>query len=459
MGNNRFEVTTNLTKGLASFIKNLKYEDIPPAVIEKAKMMVMQTCGVCICGAELKQMQDYIDVAKEMSPGADGKATLWADGKKVSWEAAVMVAGGMADMLDWEDCSSTGHPSATVIPMAVVTSEVMHCSGKEMLTAIVAGYEVYQRMAFAAGTNIHSPNIFGAIAVLGKLLKMSEEDINKAIGVGAASATISAGVHENTMSDSMNYIYGYRTESCVAMVKTVLNGIKNMEDALDIPSAYFLHCNFMKLDKVLEGLGEKWLMVGDLLVKHWPANVFVQTYAELASRLATKYKFNPDDIAEIIIKPSVMNRHFSNPNGYKSPTQAQFSIPYGTACAMYHPVPGAHWYKPETMADPRIAALMMKIKTEGFTEQMAPFGIKAMIDGYHPEKFMTVIMNDGTKYVESAFTHPGHPNYMLTRDEFKDRFRLETKNMLSPEKIEGAIDCICHLDEYEDASVLPSFFY
>ena len=50
MGNNRFEVTTNLTKGLASFIKNLKYEDIPPAVIEKAKMMVMQTCGVCICG-------------------------------------------------------------------------------------------------------------------------------------------------------------------------------------------------------------------------------------------------------------------------------------------------------------------------------------------------------------------------------------------------------------------------
>ena len=72
---------------------------------------------------------------------------------------------------------------------------------------------------------------------------------------------------------------------------------------------------------------------------------------------------------------------------------------------------------------------------------------------------MTVRMKDGTEYVESAFTHPGHPNYMLTRDEFKDRFRLETKNVLTPEKTEGAIECICHLEDCQDVSVLPQFFY
>ena len=85
--------------------------------------------------------------------------------------------------------------------------------------------------------------------------------------------------------------------------------------------------------------------------------------------------------------------------------------------------------------------------------------IQDLIAGVHPEKFMKVRMKDGTEYVESAFTHPGHPNYMLTRDEFKDMFRLTTKNVLSDEKREGAIDCICNLEKYEDASVLPSFFY
>ena len=48
---------------------------------------------------------------------------------------------------------------------------------------------------------------------------------------------------------------------------------------------------------------------------------------------------------------------------------------------------------------------------------------------------------------------------MLTRDEFKDRFRLETRNVLSPEKTEGALECICRLEEYEDASVLPMSLY
>ena len=48
---------------------------------------------------------------------------------------------------------------------------------------------------------------------------------------------------------------------------------------------------------------------------------------------------------------------------------------------------------------------------------------------------------------------------MLTREEFSDLFRLTTKNVLSPEKTEGAINCIVHLDEVEDVAVLPAFFY
>lgn len=73
-------------------------------------MNVMHTVGVCLCSSELQQIKDAIAIAKEMSPGADGVATLWADGKKVSWEAAAFVAGTMGDMLDWEDCSVTATP-------------------------------------------------------------------------------------------------------------------------------------------------------------------------------------------------------------------------------------------------------------------------------------------------------------------------------------------------------------
>ena len=228
MGFNVHEITTDRTKQLCHFIKTLKYEDIPPAVIEQAKMMVMQTCGVSLCSAQLKQVRDAMEISKEMSPGEQGCATLWADGRKVSWEAAAFTAGTMGDALDWEDCSVTGHPSAGVIPAAVIASEVLHKSGKELLTAVVAGYEVYQRVALAGRSSIASYNIFGILPVLMKLLDLPEEKMNQAFGVGTACAIIPANVHEITMSDSLNYLYGYRMENCVTMIKTALNGIENM---------------------------------------------------------------------------------------------------------------------------------------------------------------------------------------------------------------------------------------
>ena len=459
MGFNYHGITTDMTKQLCHYVKTLKYEDIPPAVIERAKMNIMQTVGVSLCSVELKQVQDAIAISKEMSPGGKGAATLWGDGAKVSWEAAAFTAGTMGDCLDWEDCSVTGHPSAGVIPTALIAGEVLRKSGKEVLTAIVAGYEVYQRVALAGAGNIVSYNIFGNLTVLMKLLDLSEEKMNQAFGIGTACSIIPGNVHEITMSDSLNYLYGYKTENTVSMIKTALLGIENMEDAFDDPTAYLRHMKYQEPEWLTKDLGERYMMMDSVLIKHWPANVFVQTYAELAARLVTKYKFNPDDVEEIIIRPSIAFRHWYTETGYESITQAQFSIPYCTACAMYHPEPGAVWYQPETMKDPKIAALMMKVKADGFVKMEGNKFIKDLIEGKHPEKFMIVRLKNGSEFVESAFTHPGHPNYMLTRDEFKDRFRLETVNVLPKEKIEGAIDCICRLDEYEDTSVLPAFFY
>ena len=368
MSNTTQETSVEMTKQLCRFVKELKYEDIPPMVIERAKMNILHTVGVSLCSSELKQIQDAIAISQEMSPGSSGEATQWATGKKMSWEAAAFTAGTMGDMLDWEDCSVTGHPSAGVIPTAVIAAEVLKKSGKEMLTAVVAGYEVYQRVALAGASSISGYNIFGCLAVLMKLLDLPPEKMNQAFGVGTACAPMFCSPHESTMSDSLNYLYGYKAENTVTMIKNVMAGISGMEDAFDDPTAYLLHLRYQEPEWITKELGQTWMMMNMILIKHWPANVFVQTYAELAARLVTKNRFNPDDVAEIIIRPSIEFRHWYSETGYKSVTQAQFSIPYCTACAMYHPEPGAVWYQPETMQDPKIIALMMKVKADGFVD-------------------------------------------------------------------------------------------
>jgi hypothetical protein len=122
------------------------------------------------------------------------------------------------------------------------------------------------------------------------------------------------------------------------------------------------------------------------------------------------------------------------------------------------------WYQPETMKSDKLISLMNKVKADGFVDMnkgrtgYVPI-LKELVEGWHPEKFMTVRMKNGDEYTESAFTHPGHPSYMLSREEFKDRFRTETQDVLPKEKTERAQEIICALEQYDDISELTKCLY
>ena len=113
---NAKDITTNYTQTLAEFTANLKYEDIPEDVRERAKHLAMQTIGVALGTKGMKLSNDAIAIGKSCGVG-EPEATLWVDGGKVSMSSAVFTNSTLADALDWEDCAWTGHPSAGVIPV------------------------------------------------------------------------------------------------------------------------------------------------------------------------------------------------------------------------------------------------------------------------------------------------------------------------------------------------------
>ena len=473
MGINDCEGQTGYTEILSRYVKNIKYEDIPPMVIERAKMFVLHTIGVSLCATSLSQGKDVIAMAREMSAGAEnGQATLWGDGAKVSMEAAGLAAGCLGDMLDWEDCSWTGHPSCCVVPAAVIGAESMGKNGRELLEAVVAGYEVSQRISLAAHTNLPVYNIFAALVPYMKLAGLSERQMNQCLSLGAVSGIIPANVHERTMSDSLNYQYGYRMEHAASIVRCVQEGLGDLEDAFDVPEAYVAHMESRAYSGendtgwFIRDLGDTYL-TSTILVKHWPANVFVQTYVEIVHKLLTKYHINPDDIEEITIDPSIRVRMWYLDPQCKSATHAQFSIPYCVACAFYHPEPGAVWYDEKTIKDSKIHALMNRVKAGSFLNMFAGVSakeslaqvIRKMMEGHHPEKFITVKMKNQEVYTEGLFQHPGHPSYMLTREEFADRFHTETKHVLAPEKADKIIDTVFHLEMQDDVSALTENLY
>ncbi len=476
---NNFLTPTTYTQELSEYAEKLKYEDIPAEVIERAKMILMQTIGVSLGAKDTPIAAKAIRMADEANGGEGGPVTLWGKGEKLAAVNAALAMGTMADALDWEDCSWTGHPSAGVIPCAWIAAEERHKSGKDLLTAIVAGYEVYQRIACAVqpsderwkkkGWGLTSWQIFGCILPVAKLYDFDARKINQAIGMGCESSTLPTAYHAATMSDFYHYEHGYRARDGFLIAKEVEKGIRNQRDALDEPRCYtgvicgedgsnasgatLVRTGEADVTWFTRDLGKRYLIM-ETLLKHWPANMWVQTPVELVRKMADENGFGPDDIEEIILDAPIRNRMWAPDEGFTSVTHAQFSAPYVIACMLYHPVPGAYWYTEEMMKDPKIIALAKKVKPGPSPMESPMTGFAQFRNGSYPMKTITITLKDGRRFTDQMDCHPGHPANMMTREQFVERFRVQAAPALSGEKLEKAIETILHIDEVEDIASL-----
>ena len=443
---NNFHTPTTYTQELSDYAANLKYEDIPGEVIERAKMIMLQTIGVTLASKDTRLSGKIRKIALEANGGEGGPATIPGTGEKLSAPYAAMAMGTMADALDWEDCSWTGHPSAGIIPCAWLAAEEKHKSGKDLLTAIVTGYEVYQRIACAVqpsnerwktkGWGLTSWQIFGALIPVVKLYGFDARKINQAIGMGCECSTLPVAYHATTMSDFYHYEHGYRARDGFLIAKCVEKGIKNQMDALDCPACYTEPIDGEDADPTwfTRDLGTRWLTM-ETLLKHWPANMWVQTPVEIISDLVGKYGFTADEIEEIELDPPIKGRMWAPDEGFASVTHAQFSAPYVIATYLYHPFPSADWYTLEMMKNPKIIALAKRVKSGPSPMDSPMTGFDKFRNGSYPMKKLTVKLKNGEIYVGQMDCHPGHPANMMSRDEFVNRFRIQASPVLSGERL------------------------
>lgn len=477
---NNFLTTTTNTQELSEYTVDLKYEDLPAEVVERAKLILMQTIGVSLAAKNTDTVAKVLKMSCEANGGEGGPTTVWGSGEKLAAVNAALALGTLADALDWEDCSWTGHPSAGVIPCAWLAAEEKHKSGKDLITAIVAGYEVYQRIAMAVqpseerrqikGWGLTSWQIFGCIIPIAKLYGLDARKVNQAIGMGCECSPIPANYHQTTMSDFYHYEHGYRARDGFLITKAVEKGIHNQRDALDEPRCYtgvicgddgsngsgetLIRSKEADLSWLTRDLGKRYLIM-ETLLKRWPANMWVQTAAEIVADLVKKYNFCAEDVEEILVDAPIRNRMWAPEEGFDSVTHAQFSVPFVIAAMLCNPTPGAEWFTDENMKDSKVIELMQRVKAGPSPETSPAEGFKMFREeaGY-PMKKITVVLKDGTRYEGKMDCHPGHPWNMMSRGEIIERFRIQAAPALQGEKMDKAIEILSNIETVEDIAAL-----
>lgn len=465
-----FDVKTNYTEKLSEYVAQLKYEDIPAEVIERAKIFITHAIGCSLAAAPMRTTQMAAEMAREI--GGEGSATCWVTGEKTSPAGSSFANGVAVDMLDWEDCSYTGHPLYCILPVAVALAEQEKRSGKELLTAFVAAFEAYQRVALCVGYPGKIPHpkyghglvnwsIFGASTAAAKLFGLSADQINQTYGMTAMVHPVSSTGHQATMSESYHLVAGYLAQAGLWAAMCARNGVDNMRDAFDIP--------YMCLEQLTKDPQYEWLnkdlgtryMLLEMLLKHWPANMWIQNPIETVELLNARHNIDPEQIEEIIVDPPMEFRMAYRPEGFTSVLDAEFSTPFAIAVALLYPTPGCHWYTADKFKDPAVLKLAGKVKSGPSPELslLGSFDVYTSSNGTDfPPRTVTIRMKDGTVYEETVQFPKGHPMNMITKEELHELFLTQCRVCISAEKAEALFQYIWDMENQSDLSAIGSFF-
>src|SRR5260370_509762 len=196
----------SLSREFAAFVAGLRYDDLPPEVVDRAKGVTLQALSSALGGHAMPASRQALALMQEEEAGGGGAASVLCNGSKLTKGGAAFVnaemifAGGK-----WDTFRMLTHPGIAILPAALVAAETTAASGKDFLVAVAAGYEVMERMAAEFIPTVMSRGfhagpvfgIFGATVAAAKLQRLDENQMHSAI---AQCVNLAAGNLEGARS-------------------------------------------------------------------------------------------------------------------------------------------------------------------------------------------------------------------------------------------------------------------
>src|SRR5882672_2346387 len=234
----------SLSRDLAAFVANLRYDDLPAEVVDRAKGVTLEALCSALLARDFPASRQALALMRE-EEGGGGAATVLCKGDKLTKAGAAFVnaemilAGGK-----WDTFRMLTHPGTAILPAALVAAEVTGCSGKDFLTGVAAGYEVMERMAAefiptVMSRGFHSGpvfGIFGAAVAAAKIGGLDENQIHSAI---AQCVNLAAGNLEGARSGGKSLREGGAVRNALLAVAMGKQGKVSGETTLEGDAGFY----------------------------------------------------------------------------------------------------------------------------------------------------------------------------------------------------------------------------
>lgn len=317
-----------VVESMGKFVYDLSYETLPQAIIEKAKTCLLNGIGIGIACHETEFAAIARKTIKAEEVGiAEGKAaTIFCDGARVSVMGAAFANAVLFHGRAQEDTLGSSHTGTVITPAVLAIAEREGNSGKEILAALVAGYELVGALdreisAFTTPRGFRaSPvfGIFGSAAAASKLLKLSEAETIHALGFAAAFAS---GTLECFAAGTTEWRFEVGVASREGILASLIarNGAQAARTAMEGKTG-FLNAfadSTEKAGAIVESLGKRWEIL-NAGFKPYPVCAFNQTPVITMLDLIEDQRLEPEEVKKIVVRVNPYEFHYAGMN-YRGP--------------------------------------------------------------------------------------------------------------------------------------------
>jgi 2-methylcitrate dehydratase PrpD len=438
-------VTTTAT--LAEFVTGTGFADLPPLAIEHAKVVIASTIASAAMGRDIGSATAFREMAKER--GGTPEASIWFEtGTRLPVMDAARTNAIMSDAAasDDTDLAAHAHLGTVTCTAAMAMGERQRASGRDVLAAIVLGYETGNRIGRhvrpgEAGFHPGMITIFAATVAAGVLLRLTAEQMTHAISLAATSV---GGIRVAAdTSWAREYDAALSSTLAFTAAMSAAKGYTCETRILDLPRGYFEVYHGHDLEGVTAQLGATWGIVDDLAIKLMPGTWSYHALAEAAWTAVNEGSISPDKVERITASGRGMSRQL-----YYHPTNlvgVAHSLPYMLAASIVDREYSWGHARPEKYLDPVINALQDKVASEVET---SPYGKRG-------GGTVTIKCKDGRSF-SSTFTAPrGSGPRGIDWADIEAKYRaLVPLAGLAPQRIEESLGLIRWFEDVPAISAL-----
>jgi 2-methylcitrate dehydratase PrpD len=451
-----------VTRELSEFVAGISYEKLPADVRERVKALTLDIVGNMLRARNDAESTPPMIAAAAKLGLTGGTCTVIGDATGYTAPGAAMVNGTLAHSLDFDDTHAPGslHPSAPIVTAAFAAAEMVGADGKNLIAAIVAGYETQIRLSLALDPARHydrgfhptaTCGAFGAAAAASRLMKLDAGKTASAFGIVLSMSAGSMQFLVNGAWTKRSHV-GHAAMCGVIAATLAGEGYKGAADAIEGKWG-FLHAYAPepRAARVTEGLGRRWETM-KIAIKPYPSCRYTHAAIDGILALAIEHRIRAEDVTDVIVgMPEPGWKITGDPEAAKqSPknvVDGQFSMPFCASVALRTGGLGWDDYA-KHLGDAATLALCRKVQTRIDQKAQADF----------PEEMAASVQLKTTRGSFETYvrTPKGEPANFLSAEELRAKFDGLTAPYLSARRRDELATALLSLESAKDISAVLS---